>query len=260
MKNIHLKFIYALLGAIGLIIVSCANYQNYWDNSHLSNRNLSFSDVYRYRNEIVDFRTDGFYYHLDSVQVYKMKIWNEVVLRYKEVIEMNSKRANQKRDIDIIKEYKAYYFDYFWITKDGCCLIGKHNNWLGELDASNYLISDSTYNLHEIEAIIQRQMDSTWQKEFGSSNHRRINKGVVEFYHGIYYVYYFLGSMELPDNLEQFIFTPINDSTLKVSLPIYQSGINPSDNSYFYYYTDTTFQYNFYQTKVIPADHYMNFR
>lgn len=206
-----------------ILIQSCIpDFGEYFNHDDLKSQGRNFSDVYRSRKDINEFRTDGYYYQLDSVDVYKMLIYNKPVYRYKSVVDEYRKSPNWKKEF--LGSYSAYFFRYFVINKSGLCYIGTMSGATTDFDEPFYLVTDNkSIKLDSIINIIKMQIDKDWDSDrLIRWEGKRYYKGAVEKVNDKFAAYYFMGQMELPDFLNKFEISVINDTNL-TQLTAYQS-------------------------------------
>jgi len=241
--------------ALYLIICACNSpYGEYINHKDLDSSGRYFSDIYNNRPKIDEFRTDGYYYRIDSVQVYKLVIFQDTVYRFKNVIDEYRKNPKWGYNIINLGEFTAYYFNYFWIKSNGLCYVPSIHSSGGDFENSNYFVTnDKTKCLEKITEYIYNQIDEFWMNQFPKISQYKTFKGAAEQTSENYNVYYFLGQMELPHYLAKFSIYPENEKLLKIIVPVLYFDKKGSG------FNDSTYYFQFHPTQCVPKDRYIDF-
>lgn len=241
-------------------LFSCrSSFHEYWNNPVLEKENRDFADVFDNRKNVTSFKTNGFYYCLDSVWVYKMFMQGKEVYRYKFIVDEYSKDPQWKAWNKILDTNLAYYFQYLWLNNDGTCYVTDWNMLSNEFaEPNNYISAKGNLNRDFVIEIICTKIENYWKDKFIGSSNRRFRLGAYEELKDSLNIYYFIGQLELPDYLDNISGKILNDTTLKFYKIREEGSIDNNTSKYVYTKSKISeYIFNFRESEVIPSKQFM---
>lgn len=254
-ENIMVKYQLTFGLLLIAIMLGCRSFGEYTNHKDLESEGRNFEDVYQNCADLSEIKTDGYYFHLDSIQMYKIIIGNgDTCFRYKYVIDEYKRNNNWMKGKQLLGEYTGYRVEYFWLNNDGLGYVAHFNITFGDETGPNFYITNSPdISKDSVQNIIHSQIEKYWESKFVQIKISKVSKAAIENVKDEYHLYYFKGQLELPDYLDKFSFEPINDSTLILTIPNYNS--NPDSAGV----KNKKVLFHFHKSNAVPPYSYITF-